>query len=509
MRPVESINSNATGLFVVEEVVPGQIPANPIWTEKEPNSYANFGSDLKTATRMPINNNRRNKKGTVVGYSAGAGYETDLTAESLRHEAPGFFFSNERSKSELIATAVTADGFTVAAGGAAYVAGTIVAASGASDPSNNGRHVVGAGSDADTVAVVGLQAAAGQAIRLTRAGIKFAAGDASIDVAGDLPALVTVAFDLSTLGLIPGEIVYLGGDEDASTFGETAKGWCRVKSVAAHRLVFDKTDFVFEASAGGAKTIELYFGTVIRDEDAALQVLHTYSIMRHTGNPDLDAPNAVQAEVITRCVANQLKITVPEEDKITCSLSFMGADSKYYDDVATQIPGSQYIGITESDAINSTGDMKRANMFAYPKPGSESSAPLPIVAVFDSFDLTFDNQIKENKAVTRMGTFVLSPGNFAVSGSFSGYFTSTKALQAMRDNADVTFMLAAFKANKGVALDIPMLSLSSKGLDVKINEPVMIPIDSAASTGSKYDTNMSHTALLVFFDYLPNVANEG
>ena len=69
-------------------------------------------------------------------------------------------------------------------------------------------------------------------------------------------------------------------------------------------------------------------------------------------------------------------------------------------------------------------------------------------------------------------------------------------------------MMAAWKANKGVALDIPMLSLSSKGLDVKINEPVMIPIDSAASTGAKYDANMPHTALMVFFDYLPNVAND-
>lgn len=507
MRPVESISSNDTGLFVVEEIVPGQIPANPIWTEKEPNDYNNFGTDLKTVQRMPINNNRRNKKGTVVGYTAGAGYETDLTAEILRNEAPGFFFSNPRTKSELVATATTADGFTVAAGGASYVAGTIIAAEGATDPSNNGRFVAGANSDADTVSVAGLVAAAGQAIRLTRAGVQFTAGDASIDVSGPLPALVTVAKDLTTLGLIPGEIVYLGGDTDASTFGESAKGWCRVKSVAAHRLVFDKTDFPFIAAAGGAKTIELYFGTVIRDEDAALQVTHTYSIMRHAGKPDRDAPNAIQAEVITRCVANQLKITVPEEDKITCSLSFMGADSKYYRDVATEIPGSQYIGITESDAINSTGDMKRANMFVYPEAGNVSSAPLPIVAVFSAFDLTFDNQIKENKAVTRMGTFVLSPGNFAVSGSFTGYFVTTDALQAMRDNSDATFMMAAFKANKGVALDIPMLSLSSKGLDVKINEQVMIPIDAAASTGRKYDTNMSHTALMVFFDYLPDVAN--
>jgi hypothetical protein len=507
MRPVESINSNATGLFAVEELVPGVTPANPVWVEKEPNSYANFGSELKTVTRQPINANRRQKKGTVVGFSAGAGYETDLTATNLREDMQGFFFADLRRKLTAVATAATADGFTVASGGAAFVAGSLLAVSGSSIGANNGLKLVTAGSDADNIAVTGLTPVAGQAITVTRAGIRFAAGDASIDVAGPLPALVTTAFDLTGLGLIPGEIVYLGGDDVANTFGSDAKGWCRVKSVAAHSIVFDKTDFLFSASPGTGKSIELYFGSVIRDEDAILQKTRTYSIMRQAGRPDLDAPNAIQAEVITRCVANSLKLTVPEEDKITAALTYMGADSKYYDDVVTQIPGSTYVGIEESDAINSTGDMKRAVMAVYPK-NNDNSAPNPLFAVFSEYDLTLDNQIKENKAVTRMGTFVLSPGNFKFSGSFTGYFVTVAAMQAVRDNADVTFMMAAFKANKGIALDIPMLSLSSKGLDVKINEPVMIPIDSEASTGRKYDANMPHTALMVFYDYLPDVAND-
>jgi hypothetical protein len=143
-------------------------------------------------------------------------------------------------------------------------------------------------------------------------------------------------------------------------------------------------------------------------------------------------------------------------------------------------------------------------MFKYPDNG-DNSAPQPLIAYFSEYDLTLDNQIKENKAVTKMGTFVLSPGNFKVSGSFTGYFTTVEAQRAIRNNADVTFMMAAWKANKGIAIDLPMLS---KGLDVKINEPVMIPIDTDASTGRKYDENMAHTALAVFFDYLPNVAND-
>lgn len=506
MRAVDTVTSNSTGLYACREVVPGVTPANPVWVEKEPNSYSNFGAELKSVQRMPINANRRNKKGTVVGYTAGAEYETDLTADNLREDFAAFSFAEPRRKSQLFATAATADGFTVPAGGAAYVLGSLVFAQGGSIGANNGLKRVVAGSDADNVAVDNLTAAAGETIELNRVGQTFAAGDASLDVSGPLPALVTVAFDLTTLGVIPGEIVYLGGDTVGSTFGDAGMGWCRVKSVAAHRMVFDKTDFAFQAASGAGKSVELYFGTVIRDEDAALQVMHTYSIMRQSGKADLDAPNAVQAEIVTRCVANQLKLTVPEEDMLTCSLSFMGGDSEYYNDVVTEVGGT-YVGVREADAINSTGDMKRASMFVYPG-NADNAHPVPLFAYFSEYDLTFDNQIKENKAVTRMGTFVLSPGNYMVSGSFTAYFTTVEALRAIRNNADVTFMMAAFKANKGLAIDIPLLSLASKGLDVKINEPVMIPIDSNAATGRKYDDAMAHTALAVFFDYLPNVAND-
>jgi hypothetical protein len=506
MRAVDTVTSNSTGLFVCEEVTPGVIPDAPVWREKEPNSYDNFGAELKSVQRMPINANRRNKKGTVVGYSAGASYETDLTPDNLREDFQGFMFSLARRKSQLFATGADALGYVVTAGGAAYVVGSLLFAQGSAITANNGLKRIAAASDADSVAVNGLTAVADETIELNRVGQVFAAGDASIDVSGPLPALVTAAFDLTTLGLIPGEIVYLGGDTVGSTFGTDAMGWCRVKSVVADRLVFDKTDFVFKANSGAGKSIELYFGTVVRDEDADLQVQHTYSIMRQGGRPDLDNPAHIQAEIVTRCVANQLKLSVPEEDMLTCSLSFMGGDSEYYNDVIGEVGGT-YFGVREADAINSTGDMKRATMFKYPDNG-DNSAPQPLIAYFSEYDLTLDNQIKENKAVTKMGTFVLSPGNFKVSGSFTGYFTTVEAQRAIRNNADVTFMMAAWKANKGIAIDLPMLSLASKGLDVKINEPVMIPIDTDASTGRKYDENMAHTALAVFFDYLPNVAND-
>lgn len=506
MKLVDSITSNATGMFACEEVTPGVIPDNGVWLEKEPNSYSSFGSELKTVQRMPINANRRNKKGTVVGFSAGAGYETDLTADNLREDMQGFFFSDLRRKSRLVASAATADGFTVPAGGAAYVAGTLLTATGADAADNNGLHKAGAGSAANNVAVAGLTVQAGQTITLRRVGIEFAADEAAIVLSGGLPGLETTAFDLTTLGVIPGEIVYLGGDTPGSTFGDKGQGWCRVKSVSADLMVFDKTDFTFVPTDGAGKTIQLFFGEVVRDEDAALQKQRSYSLMRQLGRPDSDAPNAVQAEIVTRCVASKLSMKVPEEDKITCDLTFMGGDVVYTADLATDFAGASYVPVREADAINSTGDMKRARMTVYPD--APNANPQPLLAVFSSYNIDIDNKIKENKAVTKMGSFVLSPGNFTVTGSFTGYFVTIEALRAVRNNADVSFMMCAYKDGKGVALDLPMLTLATKGLDVKMNEPVMIPIDTDAATGRKYDANMAHTALMVFFDYLPEVAND-
>lgn len=498
----ETISSDETGLLIAEQADPKVIPVNALWRVKEPNKYGSFGPSTKLVARSPINANRQNKKGTVVGLDVMAdGIEEDITPVNLAEDAQGFMFADIRYKNKLASTATTATGYTVASGGDNYRTGDIVFAEGSSVSTNNGMKVAGAGSTGTNVAVTGLTVAAGQAINLYRVGHVFPAGDLSIDITGPLPRLVSAGSDFTTFGLIPGEWVFIGGDGAGTAFADPENnGFARIRSITAAALTFDKTEVTMKASDGAGKTVQLFFGNVLKNEPANLIKTRNYALRRRLGRPDT-ASNVVQSEVITGAVANEMKITVPEEDKLTVAYSYMARNWQAFDNDAL-IVGTD-IEPAEADAYNSTGDAVRCRMAVY---DPLSSAPLPIFGLFTDFDLTINNNVKANKAVTRFGAAAMTPGKFTVSGSFNAYFNTVDAVDAVKRNKDVTFDFINVRENKGMVIDVPLIALSTDGVELKANDPAMLSVDAQAGTGRKIDVGLDHTILFVFFPFLPDIA---
>lgn len=502
----EDITAAETGLYIAEEAIPGVMDASPKWHAHDPNKYDDFGAKLKLVARNPISTDRQMKKGTIVGLSVAGGFEEDLTIGNLQDDFQGFFFADMRRKSEFAVAEFAADGAMLANGGLAYTAGTIYAVKGSSVPANNGMRVVAADAAADKVPGV-FTAKAGETAIVSRVGFRFAAGDAALDVGGPLPALTTTTKDLTTLGLIPGEIVFLGGDAASSRFPDAtnAIGWCRVLEVSAHSIVFDKTDALWAAGSGAGKSIELYFGRLVRNEKRELIKSRTYSLRRLLGRPDYQDPNRVQSEVLLGCAPSKVSFEMKAEDKITASLSYMGRKYQAFPNDA-DIPGELF-DVIEEDAINTAGDSVRARMAVYPQ-GGNSSAPRPLFAVFESFSVDIDNNIQENKAVTRMGSFSNSPGNFKVSGKFTAYFVDVASVDAIAQSKDVTFDYMMYKNNKGIAMDFPMIALGSDGAKVEPNKSVSLELDVQAASGVKYHPDLAYTAAIHFYDYLPSIAGE-
>ena len=505
MATPATIPSNSTSLYKARETEAGKVPQSATWHEKEPNEYGDFGATYNKVGRQPINASRQVGKRTTVGYDANAGYTSDMTPANVVQEAEEFCFANARRKKELAVTAVTATGYEVGTDGDDFAAGTLIFVSGCNNPANNGLHIVGNGSLVDEVIASGTVAEAGVTAKLVEVGFEFTAADLAVAIVNGRAAISSTSKDMTAFGLIPGEVVYLGGDGVAYSFAnQNNRGFARVFSVTANQIVFDKTDAQFAVDAGAGKTVRLFFGRVVKNEaEGALQRTFTSSFRRSLGVADTAAPGVVQSQVITGCTANELTITLPEEEKLSFEVAYMGREELLFDNDALVDATGEIRAVTEADAFNSTRDLVRMNMFVI----NPDKTLAPIFAAFTEGEININNNNSNRKALGHFGTYDVTPGTFEVSGSLTAYFTSVNELRAVKENKDITLMSALYNNNSGVVIDIPLLDIATDGLAVELNEPITMPIDKMASRGRKYNANMDHTILFVFFDYLPSVAS--
>src|SRR5690606_38207933 len=134
---------------------------------------------------------------------------------------------------------------TAAGGGTGFVAGHLVVAEGFGITANNGVKTVVSSTGTTVVVneVIADEAAPPAAALLAVVGYQGAVGTLSIALNGDLVRLVSTAgVDFTTLGLIPGEWIFIGGDATVNGFDDNG-GFARISVIAAGYLEFDKVDW--------------------------------------------------------------------------------------------------------------------------------------------------------------------------------------------------------------------------------------------------------------------------
>ncbi len=503
------IDSNVVGLRYAEEQTLGVLPGSPTWVPLEPNSFSDFGGDIKTVARKPINPSRQRKKGVTVDLDASGGFTTDLTQTNLQDVLQGFLFADLRRKAELLPTGVkpgAPNDYVVASGGAGYAVNDVLFAKGFSNSANNGLHVVTAVTATNITVAETLvtEASPPTGATISKVAAVFASGDVAIDVTGTWPKLTSVAKDFTLLGLVPGEWVFVGGDAAGDKFATAAdNGFARVKSVAAHAIEFDKTAGTMVADTGTGKTIKLFFGRVLKNETGSLIKRRSYQLERTLGAPDDAQPSQIQSEYLVGAVPSELTLDVKAAEKITADLKFVGIDVEQRTG-ATGVKSGTRPALVEASAFNTSSDFSRIKMA---KVVSGSSNVTPIFAFLSDLKISLKNNISPAKAVGRLGSFEMSTGTLEVSGSLTAYFSDVAAIQSVRNNDDVTIDVAVVKSNQGIVVDVPMICLGDGRPNVEMDQPIKLPLKADAATAAKYDANFDHTLLLVFFDYLPNAAD--
>lgn len=501
-------DSNITGLRFAEEECIGELPeTGVVFYPLEPNSYDDFGGETTTVSRNPINPSRSRKKGTVVDVNASGGFNQDVTQTNLNRFLQGFFFADVREKASTIpmnGTALPITGvvaadkeYNAASGLTAFIAGHLIKASGFGVAANNGiKTVVSSLATEVVVSETVANETPPSTAKLEAVGFRFGSGVVEISTASGFPRLLraTGTLDFTTLGLIPGEWVHLGGDGVGNSF-TTNRGFARVNAIAATYIEFDKTDWTPGTEAAGTLTVQMFFGNVIRNEtNPALIKRRTYHLERTLGE-DMVGP---QAEYLVGSVPNELTLNAPQADKLTIDLSFVSTDHVTRTGTEGLISGTRP-SIEESDAYNTSSDFTRIKLATV---DATQSNVTPLFAFLTELELTINNNVTPNKALGVMGAFDASAGTFAAGGSMTAYFSDVMAVRAVRNNADVTFDAIMVKKNAGALWDIPLLGLGDGRLNVEVDQPITIPLEMEGA-----ESKFGHSMLFQYFSYLPNMAN--
>jgi len=502
MAQVSKIDSNVTGLRYCVETSLGN--AGSVWYALDPNSYSDFGGNFTKTARTPINNRRSRYKGVLTDLESAGGFNIDMTQSNIQDLFQGFVFDQFEEKGTQAPSAVTATEYSVA-DESAFAANDLIFASGFALAANNGLKVVTSVASGDVLCSgLSIEGSPPAGAKIVRVGHQFASGDCEIDASGDLPIISTTTKDLTELGLVDGELIFIGGDTAATEFGTaTDNGWCRVRNTdGANSVTLDKASGQMVTDVGGSKTIQVFFGRTLKNQEGAAITRTTYQLERELGAPDDASPAQIQCEYIVGAVPNEMTMSIDTADKITVDMGFMGINYET-NDAATGLKAGTRPSLGTGKAFNTSTHVTRIRM------GPTSDVDEYVDALFayvTEVRLSINNNLTINKAVGTLGGFEVTAGTFEVGGNITAYFQNTSALEALRANSDVTLDVCVVKDNAGFSFDLPLLSLDDGRLNVELNQAITIPLGLMAADGEDANSNLAHTIVMSFYDYLPDAA---
>lgn len=510
MPAPNKIDSNVTGLRIAKELGAsiGLLSGSEVWTPYEPNSYSDFGSEIVTVARAPINPDRQRKKGVKTDENVAFGFNTDLTQTNLAELLPGFFFADYLPKGEETPTNVdgTNDEYDVASTTGFFV-GSLVFAAGFDDAENNGlKRVTSVVADTNIGVAEDLVDDASPSGTLVVVGFQFDAGDLDVTAGagGNFPTYTTTTKDLTELGLTPGEFIFVGGDGAALGLSNSENnGFKRVRAVSANSMSIDKSDSALSTEASTTETVQVFFGRVLKNQTGTLIVRSTFQAERQMGAPDTGSPSQIQAQYEVGGVANEIVLNVETADKVNLDINFI-AISEDFVDGPTSLKAGTRPSVVESDAFNTSSDVKR---IALTSVVSGDEDPTPLFAFVQSFSVSINNQGTANKAIGQAGGFDVSNGDFEVGGSITAYFADLAAVQSVNNVDDISFDFHLVRSNAGFSVDMPLITLGDGRPNVVKDEPITIPLEKLAASGAKIDSTLNHTLMVSTYDYLPDAAD--
>lgn len=483
------VHTGSTSVRLAEETNWGEIPAGANPYTLQVNSISRLHPTVGTAVRSFISPDRMEEKGVISDIESGAEFTTDLTFDVVRKLFPAFLYSSWHGLNDLPVTAVASDGFSVAGGGA-LDEGLLVYVRNCRHSVNNGLKHVGSGSTATKIVVTesGLVTeTAPNTAEISVCGVEGATGDIQISSDGEITSTI---LDFTTLGLRVGQMIYVGGKEDANKFATATNiGFARVVSITEHMLEIDKTEDPFTVDAGTGKKIQLFFGanTYVKPESEGGALKKTYTIEAEFQD-EISQDNSGY-RYVSGNLPNQVVINIPLTDKCTLDWSFTGKTARA--DSPTKIFSTTVEPLTRTAAVNSSTSVPRLLL--------KSGLSGTLATYLENLTITINNNATNTRAVGVFGAVFANPGNLAIELSGSAYLDSPNIAKAIFENESVSLDIAFCNSDGCMYVEMPQATLGDGSNTFNENGPVTIAITGRAFRDPVYNTNLSIT----LFPYLP------
>ena len=484
--------SNRTAQAVAVESSAGVLPGSPTWYSLGPNAIEGIGATLERKSRSPISPTNQRQFGSVIDVKAAPKFNGDLTWAALDTFLEGIL----RCRFSLTGPAVFAPsaavsgGLTVASGGA-LVQNTLVYVRGARIAANNGLKVVGAGSTGTSIVISGGMTAetfaATDHVTVEVCGFRFASGD--LRISGTGTTLITTTKDLTQLGLVSGQMCWLGGGtSSASALSLTnGRGPFRITTTpTANLITTDKRYGTWSDDTGTGKTVDLYFGRQVR----AVPLNHTDYLERYyqleTTYHRLGAADATAYGYMKGNGVGQATFGFPVKDFGSLAIDFTGTDETP-PSTSRATNAASPLREVKTAAASTVTDVYRGRIL---KVGTDGVVGAGLTGYISALNLTVNNNVGMNPAHGVLGSFETSFGQIAIDAKVNAYFTEIDVPTHARSNLPVTADWW-FRNNDGaVAFDLPYCEFTVDGQNFPANETIKVDLTAGAVEDPIWGTSL-------------------
>lgn len=460
------INStNRVAHAKVREVSYGVTPPNPVFKPLRVTS-STLNTNPQTVTSAEIRADRQvtdlNLVGTItqgdIGMELSFASGDDLFEESYQGT-----WVNNPSITVVTAgveiSALSATTVTVAAGGAAFVAGTMVLLQGFPTAANKQRARVASSTATTVVFAVAAFTAESLPIPVGAYIRQIGFQGASGDLVATANGLTSTVLNFTLMNIAVGEWLKFGGTPVGDQFGITPANndFVRISGVSANALTFDRLPVGWAADAGTGKTIAVFDGDYVRN---GTNLISSTIERQYQTQPSY--------EYLTGMCIDKDSITVSAQKIVTRQISFLGRTGN--------VSVARFTGATDGPTTNYQVVNASANVGRIAVNGANIASGNFVMEA----TLNINNNLRLLEAVGSIGAIGVGNGEFALTGTLNTYFADLTYYNILLNNTVTSFDFRVGRqdGNKETLLfDCPRIKFSAGAPSVPgKNQNVMLPL---------------------------------